>query len=208
MLDRNPDAGRTVIRQQIEQLIIEPLQQCCQTDQPILIVMDALDECFPESGAEEILILWAAEIRKLTQHTVKLLITSRPELHIRSKFQSPALRFISQSYILHDIEKSIVQADIEHFLRHRLNDVAHQYGLKAPWPTPYELGILVKRADTLFIYAATVLKFVADKHWADPARQLRVLLREELQIGLSQSSVSRYREVDSPLYPGIAARAN
>ena len=196
VLEENPDVGRAVIRQQIEQLIIIPLQQCDQTDQSIVIVMDALDECFPDSGAEEILILWAAEIHKLTQR-IRLLITSRPELHIRSKFQTPALRFISQSYILHDIEKSIVQADIEHFLRHRLNEVATQNGLATPWPTPYELGILVKRADVLFIFAATVIKFVADKHWANPDRQLRVLLREKHRSMPSDSPPSRYREVDS-----------
>jgi hypothetical protein len=192
-LDKNPDVGRSVIRQQIEHLIISPLLQCGSNAQLIVIVLDALDECFPESGAEEILILWAAEIRKLKQQ-VRLLITSRPELHIRSKFQSPALRFISQSYILHDIEKSIVQADVELFLRHRLNDVALEFGLATPWPTPYELGVLVKRADVLFIYAATVIKFVADKHWADPNRQLRVLLRERY---IDSSHTSRYREVDA-----------
>ena len=196
-LDNNPDVGRSVIRQQIEQLIITPLQECgnWSNTQFMVIIIDALDECFPESGAEEILILWAAEIRKLNRQ-VRLLITSRPELHIRSKFQSPALRFISQSYILHDIEKSIVQADVELFLRHRLNDVAREFGLATPWPTPYELGVLVKRADVLFIYAATVIKFVADKHWADPHRQLRVLLREK-HINNAPTYTSRYGEVDT-----------
>jgi WD40 repeat protein len=195
-LDRNPDVGRAIIRQQIEHLIIVPLQHCELNTQLIVIVIDALDECFPESGAEEILILWAAEIRKLSQQ-IRLLITSRPELHIRSKFQSPALRFISQSYILHDIEKSIVRADVELFLCHSLNNVAHEFGLATPWPTPYELGILVKRADVLFIYAATVIKFVADKHWADPHRQLRVLLREKYIDSILQGHASRYREVDT-----------
>jgi NACHT domain len=195
-LDKNPDVGRAIIRQQIEHLIIAPLQHCQIKTQLIVIVIDALDECFPESGAEEILILWAAEIRKLNRQ-VRLLITSRPELHIWSKFQSPALRFISQSYILHDIEKSIVRADVELFLRHSLNDIAHEFGLTTPWPTSYELGILVKRADVLFIYAATVIKFVADKHWADPYRQLRVLLREKHVDSILQGHMSRYREVDT-----------
>ena len=185
-----------MLRQQIEHLIEEPLRQCGPTAQPLVIIVDALDECFPETGAEEILILWAAKIRTIKKN-VKLLITSRPELHIRSKFQSPTLRFISQSYILHDIEKSIVRADIELFLRFRLDEVASQHGLKTPWPTPYELGVLVKRADVLFIYAATAIKFIADKHWADPNRQLRVLLVEEQPNSLTASPVSRYREVDS-----------
>lgn len=123
---------------------------------------------------------------------VKILITSRPELHIRSKFQSASLRFVSQSYILHDIEKSIVEADITLFLRHRLNEIATEFGLETPWPTEYEIGLLTRRAGLLFIFVATALKFIGDKHWADPQRQLRALLANKA-VGLP----TRYREVDS-----------
>ncbi|KAG8857829.1 hypothetical protein FRB96_005548 [Tulasnella sp. 330] len=191
-IKENPDAAHAVVRTQIKKLIVEPLMATPSDGVTIVIVIDALDECSPESGAEEILLLWAAEIRKLP-HRIRLLITSRPELHIRSKFQSVTLRAVSQSYILHDIEKSVVQADIDLYLRHELSVIANEFGIERPWPTEYELGLLVKKADVLFIYAATAIKWVGDKHWADPQRQLRKLL-----LGVKGgANLSKLRQIDT-----------
>ncbi|KAG8891360.1 hypothetical protein FRC01_014747, partial [Tulasnella sp. 417] len=122
-VEEDHEIGTLVIRKQFEKLISGPLTAWRGAKGPIVIVMDALDECSPGSGAEEILIRWTAELPKLPV-PLRVLITSRPEFHIRRKFQSPSLRAISQQYILHDIEKSVVKEDIERFLRHRLTQMA------------------------------------------------------------------------------------
>ncbi|KAG8927062.1 hypothetical protein FRC01_008062 [Tulasnella sp. 417] len=199
-LEQDPDVGLAVMRKQFQKLIAEPLAAWEGKKGTLVIVMDALDECYPESGAEEILVRWAAELRRLAV-PLKILITSRPELHIRAKFQSPSLRLISQPYILHDIEKSIVQADIELFLRHTLNAIAEDHGIPTPWPTDFELRVLVKRADILFIFAATAIKFIAGGKRRDPQARLNTLLKRE-----APKSTSKYQEVDS-LYTQVLQHA-
>ncbi|KIO31422.1 hypothetical protein M407DRAFT_67932 [Tulasnella calospora MUT 4182] len=137
------------MQKQFEKLISGPLNAWGGATGTIVIVMDALDECSPESGAEEIPIRWAAELPRI-QVPLKVLITSRPEFHIRTKFQSLSLRRISQPYILHDIEKSIVKEDIESFLRHRLHQMAEEYAIPTPWPGEDAPRKLVDRAGILF----------------------------------------------------------
>lgn len=190
-VERDHEVGTLVMRKQFEKLISEPLTAWRGAKGTIVIVMDALDECAPESGAEEILIRWAAELPKIPV-PLKVLITSRPEFHIRRKFQSLSLRTISQSYILHDIEKSVVKEDIELFLRHRLNQIAEERGIQTPWPSELALRTLIDRAGILFIFASTAVKFIENGTRTDPETRLELLLREGTSTGGSQ-----YREVDT-----------
>ncbi|KAG9034502.1 hypothetical protein FS837_002194 [Tulasnella sp. UAMH 9824] len=189
-VERDQDVGKLVMKKQFEKLISEPLVEWRGAKGTIVIVMDALDECSPESGAEEILIRWAAELPRI-QVPLRVLITSRPEFHIRRKFQSLSLRAISQPYILHDIEKSVVKNDIELFLRQRLNQVAEDYGVQTPWPSEAVLRKLVDRAGILFIYASTVVKFVQDCGYLGPETSLGLLLANE-----TSGEASEYRDID------------
>ncbi|KAG8963667.1 hypothetical protein FRC00_005473 [Tulasnella sp. 408] len=190
-VEQDHDVGRLVMRKQFEKLISEPLAAWTGAKGTIVIVMDALDECSPESGAEEILIRWAAELPK-TRVPLKVLITSRPEFHIRARFQSLSLRTISQPYILHDIENYVVKEDIELFLRHSLNQIAEDYGIQTPWPSGPALRKLVDRAGILFIFASTAIKFVQSGKRKDPETRLELLLKE----GPSKGG-SPYRDVDT-----------
>ncbi|KAG8932008.1 hypothetical protein FRC01_000464 [Tulasnella sp. 417] len=190
-VERNHEVGTAVMKKQFEKLISEPLAAWRGTQGTIVIVMDALDECYTESGAEEILIRWAAELPRIPV-PLKVLITSRPEFHIRTKFQSLSLRRISRPYILHDIEKSIVKEDIESFLRHRLNQVAEEHAIPTPWPSEGVLRKLVDRAGILFIFAFTVVKFIQRGKKRNPEARLEMLLKEDASSGSSQ-----YRDIDT-----------
>jgi hypothetical protein len=72
-------------------------------------VLDALDECIDSVQVLIILDLLATEFGKLP-FPVLLFITSRPEFHLESKFNS--LNRISSSIRLHEIDRSIVTLDI------------------------------------------------------------------------------------------------
>ena len=63
------------------------------------------------------------------------------------------------NFILHEIEKKIVKADIELYVKAYLHD---KYN-RSNWPSQAELEILVDMCGTLFIYAATVCKYVAQR---------------------------------------------
>ncbi|KAG8917894.1 hypothetical protein FRC01_002150 [Tulasnella sp. 417] len=191
-VEKDQDVGTLVMKKQFEKLISEPLATWRGTKGTIVIVMDALDECSPEAGAEEILIRWGSELPKI-QVPLKVLITSRPEFHIRRKFQSLSLRTISQPYILHNIENSVVKEDIELFLRHRLTQIAEEYGIQTPWPSELALRTLIERAGILFIFASTAVKFIQNGRRKDPETRLKLLLKE----GASTGGGSQYHDVDT-----------
>ncbi|KIO19341.1 hypothetical protein M407DRAFT_31012 [Tulasnella calospora MUT 4182] len=190
-LERDPDIGLARMETQFKKLLAEPLTEWKSVNGAVLIVIDALDECSPESSAEEILVQLAGEVRKIPV-PLKILITSRPELHIREKFRSSILRNLSHSYALHDIEDSVVQADIELFLRRRLNNIAEAHGIPTPWPTELEIRRLVERSGSLFIFASTAIKFIESGKRRDPQSRLTLLLKEGMSKG-----TTKYKEVDT-----------
>lgn len=126
----------------------------------VLLVLDALDEC-EARGAKEILQLLVAALPSLP-FFVKILITSRPEEHIRSVLLPSSHISITA---LHDIEKSIVEGDIELYLTARLRGLPKELGrdgLSAEWITADEIKRIADAAGTFFIHAATSLRFLME----------------------------------------------
>lgn len=162
-LQQDVDIGQAMMQKQFEHLIARPLAKLKGQTRTIVFVLDALDECDPDSGAVEILSRWALELPRISSQgglTLRVLITSRPELHIHNQFGYSSLGLISQAFVLHDIEKSIVRADIELFLSSRLAELAALYGVGPPWPTVAEINALSARSDNLFIFASTTVAFI------------------------------------------------
>ncbi|KAG8946436.1 hypothetical protein FRC04_011882 [Tulasnella sp. 424] len=169
-LEHDADIGLAIMQKQFEHLIAGPLAKFKVPAKTILFVLDAMDECgpldewSPASGAIDILSRWAIELPKISNQigvALKVLITSRPELRIHNQFTYSPLRLISQSFVLHDIEKSVVRADIELFLTQRLADLAILHRAREPWPTVDEVHALALRSDNLFIFASTAVKFIS-----------------------------------------------
>jgi hypothetical protein len=138
-------------------------------DTPLLIVLDGLDECYLENGYEGggAVPLLLAQFASVP--SVKILITSRVEDTLKHMFDGVP------NLALHNIEADVVQSDILHYLKHTLGEHARVRKLPPPFPTDDALHELVKRAGTLFIYAATVVKWVSDSK-ADPRLRLQQVL--------------------------------
>jgi len=162
VLRANPDIGRESLCSQLEKAIVGPFKA---TRIPTLIVIDALDECKDEEPASAILSVLSRYVGEIPQ--VKFFITGRPEPRIRSGFRLASLRPITEVLKLHDVERSSVDGDIKLFLRTRLTEIAKTQSdcdLTKDWPGSYNINILCKKAAGLFIYALTVVKFVASQH--------------------------------------------
>ncbi|KAF8805112.1 hypothetical protein BYT27DRAFT_7297183 [Phlegmacium glaucopus] len=133
------------------------LQLAKNTNQVVVvpvIVLDALDECSDQSLVAELL---SVILKHGASLPVKFFITSRPEIRLKESFG----KFWAHSnFILHEVEKEIVKADIELYIKACLVD--GQTWLN-DWPPQAELEGLVNMSGTLFIYAATVCKYIAQK---------------------------------------------
>jgi hypothetical protein len=174
-LEGDPEIVERDPVQQFNHLIAKPLRSTIRGENTILLVIDALDEC-EESDAEAILTLLAEEVPQITR--LRVFITARPERHIRSILEQN--RNHSQFH-LHDIDQSIVKADIRSYLGFRLSteQVRKMFPDLLPpiWqPTNNEADTLVEISGKLFIIAATVARFILDPKQVDPAGQLARLL--------------------------------
>jgi hypothetical protein len=120
-----------------------------------VIILDALDECSDQHLVSELL----SEILKHNKSLpVKFFISSRPEVEVKDAFDHASGH---SNFILHEVEKEIVKADIELYIKAWLGDqFKHNWH---NWPPQSEVDKLVDMAGTLFIYAATVCKYIAQK---------------------------------------------
>jgi hypothetical protein len=144
---------------------------------PFLVVLDALDECHLENGRQG-----GDAVPQLLEKFgslghIRFLITSRVEAPIQRMLTS-----VRSRVALHDIEKDIVQTDIHHYLERSFTQLARDQDLELPFPRIDQLDELVRRAGSLFIYAATVAKWISDPGDHPMLRLQQVLEKDEDEL--------------------------
>lgn len=102
---------------QLDELIVGPLKHIPSDHSPIVIIIDAVDECTVSSQAEvaRFLYLLLEKIRGLSV-PLRILVTTRPELHIENALNSYEFRDVAKPFKLHDIPRHIVDSDITLYL--------------------------------------------------------------------------------------------
>ena len=177
VLRANHDVERESFSSQLEKVIIRPLKK---TQIPTLIIIDALDECKDKQPASALLSVLSRYVHEIPE--VKFLITGRPEPPIREGFRLESLRPITDVLKLHDVERSSVDEDIKLYLRTYLTDIRKTRSdceFPEEWPSSYDINILCKKAGGLFIYASTVIKFVASEYHIPTERLDLIILRSQ-----------------------------
>ncbi|GAB1205469.1 hypothetical protein APSETT445_004145 [Aspergillus pseudonomiae] len=153
---------------QWKHLIFNPLKML-KTALPvtILFVLDALDEC--QAGTREdqddisdILAL-LSQVRELNTVRVRVLITSRPETHIRYRFSEipEGIRDETVCKIRRLDGEEVTADDITRLVEYRLWEIRRKHDLPRNWPGEERIEQLAEKADGLFIYAATVCRFLS-----------------------------------------------
>ncbi|GJJ10930.1 hypothetical protein Clacol_005159 [Clathrus columnatus] len=186
ILEEEPEASKLNIRWQFEKLIQTPLQ-VIKTAMPdnVTIVIDALDECDDGSAFR----LFLDTLLTLSINLpIKFFITSRPEPAIRDKML--ASHYSDSVLYLHDIEESIVAADIRKYLTEAL-------GSMFPVPSSDVVEQLVESAGKLFIYAATVVRYVCPGD-----SDVNCTARLQTVLGMVSGSTNQYDDLDE-LYTNI-----
>ncbi|KAL5633011.1 hypothetical protein ACGC1H_003489 [Rhizoctonia solani] len=147
-LEEQVDIGTGTIFTQFEHLLRNPLMEAKENmPNNLVVVVDALDECSDPYIVELFLGLL---FRSAVDLPIKFFVTSRPEPVIRRKMISENERSRSILY-LHEIEQSLVQADIKLYLRDELVLMS---------PKDIDIEQLAQRAGNLFIYAATAVRYI------------------------------------------------
>ena len=172
VLTANPDVGQESLTSQMEKLLKGPFQV---TKTPTLIIIDALDECQDKEPASALLSVISRYVGKIP--LVKFFITGRPEPRIRSGFRLELLQPHTDVLRLHDIKPDLVDNDIKLFLKTQLTDISRNrsiWNFTEDWPSQQDVDALCKKAAGFFIYASTVVKFVASQY--DPPDERLALI--------------------------------
>jgi hypothetical protein len=171
----NPGIGYANIPYQLEQLIVNPLRALVGSIPSCVVVVDALDEC-RESGTTS-LILSSLSRFVNDLFPIKFLVTSRPESHITTAFKDSDLGSSSKKLILHEVRLDVVEADITRYLSSKLASTRIARDIHFEWPTLEDIRKLAQLSHGLFIFAATSVRFIEDRNYADARGQLESLLR-------------------------------
>ncbi|KAF8751083.1 WD40 repeat-like protein [Rhizoctonia solani] len=166
-MEEDPDAHTRLPYLQFETLIAQPLsdkrvKEAFPTN--MVVVIDALDECEDSKSTQQILHILLTKSRSLP---IKFFISSRPEAAIRDQMKKDD-SWIDSQIVLHELDSGEVQADIKRYLSVELAPIN---------PSDSDIKQLVERAGVLFIYAATVIRYVGyDGFCRNPRARLKTVL--------------------------------
>lgn len=178
----DPDISAKSLREQFAKLILQPLQDLERNQTAIMvIVIDALDECEQDNEIRMILEL-LPHVQKSTSIRLKVFITSRPELPIQLGFKKVDNY---QDLVLHELPQPVIEHDIRLYLKDELSKIKGDNDtLPSDWPGSDRMEKLVGMSIPLFIFAATVCRFIGDGI-RDPEERIRSILQSQ---GVSQSA--------------------
>ncbi|KAB5588809.1 hypothetical protein CTheo_7751 [Ceratobasidium theobromae] len=178
VLSYDRDIASAKILKQFERLLKEPLMRVKDAiPGNLVVVIDALDECENRNGVGlilDVLLEFADDL------PLRFLVSSRPEPEVYNKMlpQGSNTRAVLH---LHEIEKSLVRADIELYLTEELFFMP---------PTPPQIQRLARQSGKLFIYAATLVRYVRHRKRSIARKRLDSIL------SMTTQSTKQYAEID------------
>lgn len=205
ILKKDPLLAFSAVSRQFEELIMQPLTHLrdrCDDGSPCIVVIDALDECRDPKATSAILSSLLKHADKLPP--LRFFITSRPEHHIVTSFDSPDYRDISGRLLLHEVALEAVTPDIKLYLTVSLLDIRVRFKLAGSWPDEADIEVLTQKAGGLFIFIATAVKFIEDRKYQNsPRRQLKILTSPAASHGSHRLLDWLYLEVLKTTFPDM-----
>jgi hypothetical protein len=176
-------------RDQWDQLVLGPLSKLGNhpSQSPLILVVDALDECEDENDIR-IIVQLLAKARSLRNFRLRVFLTSRPEVPIRYGFHQIGNSGY-RDLTLHNISPAVVDHDITIFLEYSFRTIREERKISADWPGEQAIGRLVRNAGGLFIWAATACRFIYEgRQYA--AKRLSMILQETESITAPQKKLN------------------
>jgi hypothetical protein len=170
-----PNIAESPLRLQFDKLLVEPLLELSDDEPPIIIILDAFDECGNAECRAVLMALLAKESTRLPAF-IRFLITSRAENDIRTALMA------QPHVIVHEIDISSERncEDILSFVRNQMAAIRAKsppHQMAPDWPGETALQAMAERASGLFVWASTACRFIDAHH---PQRRLDILLRGDV----------------------------
>jgi hypothetical protein len=185
----------TTLKNQMQKLLVDPWsysgEQCDKMLPPYLIIIDALDE-IEEGGGSAFMRDLLTTLNDGNLRHLKFLITSRPDPQLVKSWET------SQGVIFHleDVDMREVDEDIGKFLRTELPDLPDS-----------KIENIVEQAKGLFIFAATVVRYIKPSTDTTPFEEERALDDLFQQPASGDGSVPAMSRMMDNLYQQVLASA-
>ncbi|KAI1281262.1 vegetative incompatibility protein HET-E-1 [Xylaria sp. FL0933] len=209
VIDDDPGIFGKTLQQQFERLIRDPLSGVFSYDtnaKALVIIIDALDE-YDEDEDIKLIIRLLSKVNKFKslRPFLRIFLTSRPELPIRLGFAG--VQGTYHDLVLHEIEETVVKHDLSVYFQYELAKIKEEYNRSVPhyrqlpstWPEQSEIQTLIEMATPLFIFAATVCRFIAERRTGTPDAKLRKILEHKTQNRKSKPDVTYQLVLDQLL---------
>ncbi|KAG1766338.1 hypothetical protein EV702DRAFT_794981 [Suillus placidus] len=163
---------------QIRELVIKPLETLQFRQEPYVIIIDALDECFPSEEAARLVTLLTDAVAGPDLPVIHVIFTSRPN--------AAAMPSGVHEILLTTRDDDTIR-DVRFFLRASLDKtrtICPTVFGQPPiaWPLEDEFETLAFKAGGLFVYAAMAMNFISAAGY-HPQERLELLLREKSTVG-------------------------
>ncbi|KAF8578321.1 WD40 repeat-like protein [Ramaria rubella] len=174
-IESNHGIAESPLAQQVLKLFIEPLSQCLdlKSEGPIIVIMDALDECGSSDSRKQLLKPLVEGLGRLPSF-MRILVTSRPQPEIYEYFER-CTKILALSL---DITAESNMKDTWSYLQNMLVDIQERKKFPPEWPTKDQVDALHGRSAGLFIWCSTAIKFIDHTY---PMERLDTLLKADIQ---------------------------
>ena len=203
VFDDEPDISSNSLTYQLNALFFKPLsnlkQQQRTPEQPLVVVIDALDECGDNKSRMEI-AQSLSQIAALVPW-LKFFITSRPLPALEQRFSS------MDPSAIEIIDLSVINAehDISLCTGSRLGSLVDAGQLDAKWLDGDVIEKLVKKASGLFVWTSTTMQSLESEYLGDSA--IEAVLSDQPNYDDPKASLySLYRTVLQNTRGGTSAK--
>ena len=194
LLTQIPNIVTQSIEQQLQKLFWEPLDNALVASEvpssgevPLIVVIDGLDECSDVGAQRFVEALLRRFQRDLPVH-LRFLLFSRSERHIGIPIKESGVDVAR--FELHDIPQSDVSHDIRIHVEASMAEMSSRKSWGNSWYTEDDIHFIVVQANVLFIYAATVLRYLENSKFR-PEKRLQTLRRLELTAKTTKTDALR-----------------
>jgi len=166
---------------QLSKLIIDPLEQLVSAGiifdiSPLVIIIDGLDECQGRDVQSGIVKSLVAAFRHSSLR-IRILIASRPEVHLQSTFNPTSMQPHLSRLALSD--QYSPQEDIYRFLEDSFDKIRCEHPLASyipsSWPSTDVLRELTRKSSGQFIFASTTIKYIGGDPRQLPHHRLDII---------------------------------
>lgn len=184
VLQNHPSITRQSLAHQFEKLLADPVRAARDSthppEKPMVIVVDALDECDDKELMAEFVNVVIDACREYGGLPFRVFFTSRLGDYIQEELKTHESRSVTCHLALQDFD---ARSDIHKFFQTRFSNIydrnhRRMKNVALPWPSQSDLNALTAKCHGSFSFAVALIDFI-DDHAKLPHRKIQLALRKD-----------------------------